>query len=89
MYVWLLIPVFTFCIVTGAGVDYFGSLMSLTLSDLIRSGSITFTIVDDDLREGEESFTVVISSVLPLGVAETPAQYASTTVRITDDDRKR
>jgi len=72
-------------IVSGNGTDYFPDQVTATFSAGIATAQITFTIVNDNILEPDETFNIaIVESMLPNGVVVVdPSQV---TVTIVDDD---
>ena len=68
------------------GVDYTGDVSMITVQAGILTQEFAVPIVDDNITECNETFTVTISSVTTCGV--TVGSDSSTEVRIIDDDSK-
>ena len=68
------------------GEDYTGDVRMISVPAGELTQEFTMTIVDDNITECNETFTVTISSVTTCGV--TIGSDSSTVVRITDDDSK-
>jgi len=73
------------CVCSTDGIDYRVSLGTLTLSQSQNVKCFQVTIVDDDLPEPEENFTLVLSSDSALSNI---SQLNSTTVVIQENDCK-
>jgi len=72
-------------IVSGNGTDYFSDQVTATFSAGVATAQITFTIVNDNILEPDETLNIAIDeSTLPNGVVVIdPSQI---TVTIVDDD---
>ena len=78
-----IIRIIIYCNLVGGGIDYNVS-RAHTVEANKTSFSFNVSLIDDDIFEGNENFTLSIRTSLPIMVVE-PVQ---TTVTIVDDDRK-
>ena len=76
----------TYVSCTIDGEDYSGGHMTINVPADVMTEAFTVAIVDDNIVECVETFTVTISSVTTCGA--TIGSHSSTEVRITDDDSK-
>ena len=80
----LVIPIVTMDVTTMVGEDYEAPSESVTFAIGEMSKNIVITLIDDDLVEDDETFTVSLGTPLPIGV--TAGTQTSTTVTITSED---
>ena len=66
--------------------DYTGGMRMVTVLAGVMTQQFIISIIDNNIVECVETFTVTISSVTTCGV--TIGSVSSTEVRITDDDSK-
>ena len=67
------------------GYDYIGTLYNVTIPSQTTHVLLNVSIIDDDMLEDTENFTVTIMSSQPSITVNTPDQ---TTIIIVDDDGK-
>ena len=70
------------------GVDFEGAASrTLTFSAGATTGTFSIHMIDDDLTEGDETFTIAIDTAsLPTGVTAKPGGHHAATVTIIDND---
>ena len=80
----LVIPIITMDVTTMVGEDYEAPSESVTFAIGEMSKNIGITLINDDLAEDDETFTISLGTPLPIGAIA--GTQTSTTVTITSED---